>query len=89
MGKRGKLEIIRDILQKVYENKNSIKSTPLLRKSGLSSGRFKEYCAELLERGLIRETTIKGVKLISLTDNGFKYLNRYKAIVNFIEEFDL
>jgi predicted transcriptional regulator len=90
MIKRGKLEIMKDILRLIQENKNSIKPTPLLRKSGLSSVRFKEYYSDLLERELIRETTgEKGERQITLTEKGFKFIERYKTIINFIEEFDL
>ena len=43
MAKRGKLEIIFDILTIIKENHNLIKPTPLLRQSNLSSNRYKEY----------------------------------------------
>ena len=46
--KRGKLEIMRDILKIVQDNKNSIKPTPLLRKSKMSSSGFKEYYIDLI-----------------------------------------
>jgi len=90
MKKRGKLEIIRDILSVIKEDSNLIKPTPLLRKSNISSMRFKEYFSELLEKKFIRESTNKrGEKFISLTDKGFKFLERYKTIISFIEEFEL
>jgi predicted transcriptional regulator len=87
--KRGKLEIIKDILKIIKDNKNSIKPTPLLRKSGLSSTRFKEYYTDLTEKELIKEVMDKEDKYVSLTDKGFKLLEKYKAIVDFIEEFEL
>ena len=90
MAKRGKLEIIQNILKLIQENRNSIRPTPLLRKSGLSSLRFKEYYQELLEKKLIHEISSKdNEKHISLTELGFKFLQRYSAIVDFIDEFDL
>jgi len=89
MPKRGKLEIMRDILKLIQENKALIKPTPLLRKSSLSSSRFKEYYAELLRRRLIKEVAGRKDKHIMLTENGFKFIERYKAIIDFIEEFDL
>ena len=67
-----------------------IKPTPLLRKSGLSSNRFKEYYFALLERGLIKE--IKDAqenKQIILSEKGFRFLEKYKTMINFIEEFEL
>jgi predicted transcriptional regulator len=89
MVKRGKLEIMRDMLNIVRENKNSIRSTPLLRKSNLSSERFQQYFSELLEKGFLKEIENKDGKSITLTDKGFKFLERYRAIVDFIDEFDL
>lgn len=90
MVKRGKLEIIKDILKIIQENRNSIKPTPLLRKSQMSSARFKEYYLELIERDLIREIIDERKdKRVILTDKGFKFIERYKTIVDFIEEFDL
>jgi len=90
MAKRGKLEIIRDILKIIQENHNSIKPTPLLRKSNISSIRFKEYFSELIEKEFIKEVVDKKEeKFISLTDKGFKFLEKYKTIVSFIDEFEL
>lgn len=90
MAKRSKLEIIRDILKIISENNNSIKPTPLLRQSNLSSSNFKEYFLDLKKKRFIKEVTnAEGDKFICLTDKGFKFLEKYKTIVNFIEEFEL
>jgi predicted transcriptional regulator len=90
MTKRGKLEIIKDILPIIRDNKNSIKTTPLLRKSGMSFSRFKEYYNELLERELIKEIHTQDMnKKVTLTERGFRLLEKYQTIVDFIKEFDL
>jgi predicted transcriptional regulator len=90
MKKRGRLEIIKDILKTIQENRNSIRQTPLLRKSNVSTSKFKEYFNELLEKGLVREIRgYSGEKTIALTQKGFNFLERYKTIVSFIEEFEL
>ena len=90
MGKRGKLEIMNDILKIIQENRNSIKPTPLLRKSMLSSTRFKNYYEELLEKGLIKELIYKkDSKYVVLTEKGFNFLEKYKTITSFIDEFEL
>jgi len=87
--KRERLEIIRDILLIIRDYK-SIKRTPLLRKSNLSSQRFSEYFKELLEKELIGEATdSKGKKKVSLTEKGSRYLEKYRTIVSFIDEFEL
>jgi len=90
MSKRERLEIIKDILIIIQNNKNSIRITPLIRKSNLSSSRFKQYFNELLEKRFIKIIrNSKKEKIISLTDKGSNFLNKYKTIVNFIEEFEL
>ena len=89
MAKRGKLEIIQNILKIIQENYNSIKPTPLLRQSNISSSRFKEYLSELIEKKFVKEVYNKGNKFISLTEKGLRFLEKYKTIVNFIDEFEL
>ena len=86
--KRGKLEIIKDILA-IIQNNRSIKLTPLLRKSNLSSKSFYEYFNELKEKELIKEINDRKNKKLIITEKGLDYLNKYKNIIGFIEEFDL
>ena len=88
--KRDRLEVIHDILKVVRDRNNSIRPTPLLRYSNLSSQRFADYFSELIEKGFIKEVPDKkGRKFITLTDKGFRYLERYQSITNFIDEFAL
>jgi len=89
MTKRGKLEIIKDILSTIHKNHNSIKITPLIRRSNISSTRFKEYYSEILNKNLIKENNQKEKKTISLTDKGHQFLEKYKTIISFINEFEL
>jgi predicted transcriptional regulator len=86
MAKRERLEILKDTLKIIQENRNQIKPTILLRKSKMSSLRFKEYYNELIARGFVKENNDK---TISLSEKGFKFLERYKSIIDFIEEFEL
>lgn len=88
--KRDRLEVVRDILMIIRDHSNSIKPTPLLRYSNLSSQRFSEYFKDLLNKELVKEIMDKKErKHITLTDKGFRYLERYKAIKEFVDEFDL
>lgn len=88
--KRDRLEVIRDILKVIHENKNEIKPTPLLRYSNLSSQRFNEYISELVGKQFIQNRTDKkGRKFYSLTEKGARYLEKYNLIAGFIEDFDL
>lgn len=88
--KRDRLEIIFSILKIIQDKGNSIKPTPLMRYSNISSQSFNEYFSELLEKNLIKEVyDKKDRKYISLTDKGFKYLEKYQLILGFIDEFEL
>ncbi|MBN1793093.1 winged helix DNA-binding protein [Candidatus Woesearchaeota archaeon] len=88
--KRDRLEVIHDILKIVRDRHNSIKPTPLLRYSNLSSSSFSDYYKELVLKELVREESDKkGRKFVTLTDKGFKFLEKYKYILGFIEEFEL
>lgn len=88
--KRDRLEVIYDILNVIRDNHNSIKQTPLLRKSNLSSQSFSDYYDELKSKEFIKEVFDKNDrKYISLSDKGFQFLEKYQTITKFIEEFDL
>ena len=88
--KRERLEVIYDILKIISDHNNSIKPTPLLRYSNLSSSSFSEYYNELISKKLLKEITDrKEKKYITLTDKGFNYLEKYRIILGFIDEFEL
>ena len=88
--KRERLEVIFDILKIVADNQNSIKPTPLLRFSNLSSSSFSEYLQEMIAKGLIKEIVDeKEKRYVTLTDKGFRYLEKYTLILDFISEFEL
>jgi predicted transcriptional regulator len=89
--KRDRLEVIYDFLCIIRDSHNSIKLTPLLRKTNLSSKRFYEYYSELTSKGFIKEVDGRGSKnrFVTLTDKGFKFIGKYKKILGFIDEFEL
>ena len=88
--KRNRLKIIYDILNMIRNHDNSIKPTPLLRYSNLSSQSFTSYLGELMEKGFIVEgRDRKNRKLLILTEKGFDYLQKYKIITKFVEDFNL
>lgn len=89
MPKRERLEIIKEILE-IVRDYHSIRKTPLLRKSNLSSQGFTEYFQELTLKGFITEGFNKeGKKVYSISEKGFRYLEKYKTIIGFIDEFEL
>ena len=87
--KRERLEVIRDIL-KVIQNSRQIKPTRLLYASNLSPQMFKDYVDELINKKFIQtEDDGKGKKTFSLTKKGNEFLQEYKVIENFVENFGL
>lgn len=88
--KRDRLEIIYDFLNIIRNHDNSIKPTPLLRFSNLSSQRFADYLKEMEMKEFIKVLeTKKGRKMITLKDKGFRFLEKYQTIRGFIEDFGL
>jgi predicted transcriptional regulator len=88
--KRNRLKIIYDILNMIRNHNNLIKPTPLLRYSNLSSQSFSSYLGELMEKGFITEgRDKKNRKVLTLTEKGFNYLQKYKIIMKFVEDFSL
>ncbi len=86
--KRERLQIIKDILNSI-RTKREIKPTRLLYASNLSPQMFKDYISELQGKGLIGEKEIKKKKFFILTSKGNDFLEEYKSIENFINNFGL
>ena len=87
--KRERLDVIRDILQTIMQNRE-IKPTRLLYASNLSPQMFKEYINELISKKFIKfDIDEKEKKTFSLTKKGQDFLQEYKVIENFVENFGL
>lgn len=81
--------MVKDILKVVQDNRNSIKKTPLLRKANLSTKRFNEYYVILLKKQLIKELEINNNVYVTLTDKGFRFLEKYYLIKDFLDDFEI
>ncbi len=87
--KRERLNVIKDILDAIQKNRQ-IKPTRLLYASNLSPQMFKDYINELISKKFIRlDIDDKEKKTFSLTKKGNDFLQEYKVIDNFIENFGL
>jgi len=87
--KRERLSIIKDILKAIRNNRN-IKPTRLLYASNLSPQMFKDYINELINKGFIKlDIDKKDKKTFSLTNKGNEFLQEYRIIENFVENFGL
>ena len=87
--RRGKLEIIADILGSMQKKEGMIKPTHLLYKSNLSHAKLKEYLETLLEKGMIEEKIIKGRKMYFIKEPGYKFLLEFERIKEFSDSFGL
>ena len=87
--KRERLDVIKDILRVTRDNRQ-IKPPRLLYASNLSPQMFKEYVDELLKKEfIILLEDKKGKKTFSIAKKGNDFLEQYKIIENFIENFGL
>lgn len=86
--KRERLEVIKDILNAIRDNKN-IKPTRLLYASNLSPQMFKEYIGELMIKGFIKLEVEEDKKTFSLSKKGNEFLEEYRIIERFIDNFGL
>ncbi len=87
--RRGKLEVIADILRSMQDKGGKIKPTHLLYKSNLSHAKLKEYVNILLEKGMIEEKIVKGRKLYFMKEQGYKFLLEFERIKEFSDSFGL
>lgn len=87
--RRGKLEIIADILRSIQNENSKIKPTHLLYKSNLSHAKLKEYISMLLEKGMIEEQMVKGKKMFFMKEQGHKFLLEFDRIKEFSDSFGL
>ena len=87
--RRGRLEIIADILRSIQNKGGTIKPTHLLYKSNLSHAKLKEYAGILLQKGMIEEQQVKGRKMFLMKNPGHKFLLEFDRIKEFSDSFGL
>jgi len=87
--KRERLEVIRDILTAIKQSR-SIKPTRLMYASNLSPQMFKDYIEELVSKKFVKlEGESENKKIYTLAKKGMDFLNEFKVIENFVENFGL
>jgi len=87
--RRGRMEIIADILRSIQNKGGEIKPTHLLYRSNLSHAKLKEYADVLLEKGMIEEKEVKGKKRFIMKEQGHKFLLEFERIKEFSDSFGL
>jgi predicted transcriptional regulator len=79
MIRRSKLEVFADII-KVVADEGEIKRTRIMYKANLAWKVLKEALDFLEERGILRSEEKDARVVMSLTDEGFRVLNRLKEL---------
>ncbi|MBW2964486.1 DUF4364 family protein [Candidatus Woesearchaeota archaeon] len=87
--KRGRLEIIHDLLNAIQQKGGTIKPTHLLYKSNLSHKKMKEYVEELIRQEFIKEQSRNDKRVYSITDKGSEFLSEFQRIKRFAESFGI
>lgn len=87
--RRGKMEIIYDMLRSIQLKGGKIKPTHLLYKSNLSHTKMKEYLDELMHKQMVLEVIDKEQRLFAITDKGLDFLVEYQRIREFSDSFGL
>lgn len=87
--KRDRIQILHDVLLAIQQKGPEAKPTHILYKANLSHKVLSEYLSETLEQGLIEEKEDDGKKTYSLTEKGYKFLQDFKVIENFLESYGL
>lgn len=87
--KRGKPEIVFDILSAVRDSGGKIKPTRLLYKSNLSHARLKLYLESLAKQELLLMERTEEKNMIVLTQKGYHFLDEYRKMKDLIDSFGI
>ena len=87
--KRGRLDIITDMLSTLQQHGGELKPTHLMYKSNLSHVQMSSYLEELLQKEMIKKVKKKNNDYITLTDQGFVFFEKLKQMREFEKTFGL
>ena len=87
--RRSRIDIIHDVLEAIQKKGGKIKPTHLMYKANLSHKLMTSYLEELIGKTLIQEIKEKSNKYLIITDEGYKFLEKFKQMREFQESFGL
>ncbi len=88
--KRGRLEIIHDILRVIERGGGQAKPTQILYRANLSNQMLYDYLAELVAKGMAEQRIGKtGRRTYSITRKGEEYLQGYHSMRAFMDSYGI
>ena len=87
--KRGRLDIITDMLATLQSSGGEIKPTPMMYKSHLSHVQISSHRKVLHDKELIQKVKKKSNEYIIMTDKGFEFFEKLKQMREFEKTFGL
>ncbi|MBS3122367.1 hypothetical protein J4434_05805 [Candidatus Woesearchaeota archaeon] len=87
--RRSRIDIINDILEAIQRKGGKIKPTHLMYKANLSHKLMTSYLEELMSKELVQEITEKQYRYLTITDEGYKFIEKFKQMKDFKESFGL
>lgn len=87
--RRSRIDIINDILEAIQRKGGKIKPTHLMYKANLSHKLMTSYLEELMSKELVQEIREKEYRYLTITDEGYKFIEKFKQMKDFKESFGL
>ncbi len=87
--KRGRIDIIADMLSSIEEKGGEIKPTHLMYKANLSHSQMKSYLEELISKSLVKKVKRKNYEYIIITDTGREFMEKLNEMKEFEKTFGL
>ncbi len=89
MQRRDRLQILHDVLRAIQTKGPQAKPTHILYKANLSYKVLQEHLTEMMRQEMIIEEVIDEKKMYSLTDKGFKFLQEYQMVREFMSSYGI
>ncbi len=87
--RRGRMEIVMDMLTSIQEKGGKIKPTHLMYKANLSHKLMNTYLEDLMKNELVAEVEGKHSKYLIIKEKGLNFISEFRKMKQFQETFGL